>query len=235
MAALIKTRDPRRLFQDPAARLWLGVDQFRDLPLPHQRRGLRPGGGVREQHLDVARAHILGVHLVRRSDVAGDPAHDVDLVTVVKARRRQPFGVVDAQRDLGEIPRRATCGPGKDHVFHPAAAHRGRAIFAHHPTERLQQVGLATAVRPHDTGQPVVDHELCRIDKALEARESDLGETQNPPARFRLNPQGGGAPVLSQRPAASYRGSVGLIHKILQVRHGKTPDPTPFFTRDWAA
>ena len=60
--ARIKARDARRLFQNPPPRLGLGRDQFRNLPLPHQRRGMRPGRGIGEQHLHVARPRLARVH-----------------------------------------------------------------------------------------------------------------------------------------------------------------------------
>ena len=43
MPALIETRDPCRLFQNTAARLWLGVDQLGNLALSDQGWRMRPG------------------------------------------------------------------------------------------------------------------------------------------------------------------------------------------------
>ena len=77
VAALVKTGNPRRLFQNPAARLGLGVDQLRYLPLPHQRRRMRPGRGVRKQHLHVAGTHFLAVDAIGAAGIAGDAAGDV--------------------------------------------------------------------------------------------------------------------------------------------------------------
>ena len=169
MAALIQARDASGLFQNAATALRLGVNQLGNLPLPHQSGAMRPGRGIGEKHLHIAGAHILAVHLIGAADIAGDPAYDFKRVLLVKPRRRQPVTVVEVQRHLGEV----ACGPGggsgEDHIFHAAAAHGGRAVFAHHPSQRFEQVGFATAVRPHDPGQPVGDDEVGRVHKAFEA------------------------------------------------------------------
>jgi hypothetical protein len=65
---------------------------------------------------------------------------------------------------------------GKDHVFHPVATHRGRAAFAHYPAHRLKQVRLAAAVGSDNTGQPVRDHQIGRVDKAFETIEPEPGK-----------------------------------------------------------
>ena len=155
MAALVEPGNARSLFQNAAAAFRLGVDQLCNLPLPDQRRAMRPGGGIGEEHLHIPRPDILAVHLVGAADIAGDAAHDLKRVLFVKARRCQPVAVVEMQRHFGKVTRRARGGPGKDHVFHAAAPHGGRAVFAHDPPQGFEQVGFAAAVRPHDPGQPV--------------------------------------------------------------------------------
>ena len=175
---LIKAGNSRRLFQNPAPRLGFGIDQFGNLALPHQRRAVRPGRGIGEQHLDIARPHIAGVDFVGRSGIAGNPARYLYLVRLVETGRCQPVLVVDHQGHFGEIARRTAGGSCEDHIFHAAAAHRGRPVFAHHPAQRLQQVGLATAVRPDDTRQPLVDHQVGGVHKAFEAIQSQPVETQ---------------------------------------------------------
>jgi hypothetical protein len=93
VATLVEPRDPGGILQHAAAVLGLGVDEFRDLPLPHQRRGMRPGGRVGEQHLHVARAHVLAVELVGAARVAGDPADDVDVIGVVEPGGRERWAL----------------------------------------------------------------------------------------------------------------------------------------------
>jgi hypothetical protein len=176
VAALIETRDARRLLEDAPPRGGLGVDELRNLPLPHEGRRMRPRRGIGEQHLHVAGTDVLRVGLVGAARVACDPAHDVEHVAVVEARGCEAFGVVDGQHDLGEVARRAPGGAGEDHVLHPAAAHGRGAVLAHHPAQRLEQVRLAAAVGAHDAGQTVRDHHLGRVDEAFEPIEAKAGE-----------------------------------------------------------
>ena len=178
MPPCIQTTDPGRLFQHPAAGFGFGVYQFRNLPLPHQSRGMRAGRGVGKQHLHVTRPHFFGVQLVGRPGIAGDPAHNFDLIGIVKTRRGQPFRIIHHQRHFSEMPRAAGGGTVKDHVLHPAATHCGGAVFAHHPPHRFQQIGFAAAVRANHTGQPVVDHQIGGVHKAFEAVQPQPGKAQ---------------------------------------------------------
>ena len=98
------------------------------------------GRGIGKKHLHVAGAHVPGVRLVGGTRIAGDASYNFKIVLIIEARRRQTFGIVDGDRHLGEIARRPRGGAGKDHIFHPVAAHRGGAVFAHHPAQRLQKV-----------------------------------------------------------------------------------------------
>ena len=74
VAAAMQARDPGRLLQDPPAVLRLGGDQFGDLALAHQGRRVRAGGGVGEQQLHVARAHLAAVDAVGGALAAVDAA-----------------------------------------------------------------------------------------------------------------------------------------------------------------
>jgi len=48
--------------------------------------------------------------------------------------------------------------------------------LAHDPAQRLDQIGLAAAVRADHTGQPVLDQEIGRLDEGLEAEQAQLVE-----------------------------------------------------------
>ncbi len=175
---LVEARDPCGLLEHPTARLGLGVDQLGDLPLADQRRRMRPGRGVRKQDLHVARARFAAVGAVSAPGVAGDAPHDLERIVVVEARRRPPLRIVERQRHLGVAPRRPRAGAREDHVLHAVAPHHARPAFAHHPAQRLQQVGLAAAVRSDHARQPGRDDQLGRIDEALEAEQAQAGELQ---------------------------------------------------------
>ena len=220
VAALVKARDARGFLEDPAPVLRLGVDQLGDLPLPHQRRRMRPGRGVCEEHLHVARAHVLGVHLVSRANVAGDPPDDLELVLIVETRRGEPVAVVDGQRHLGEVPGGARVGACEDHVFHARAAHRLGAVLAHHPAQRLEQVGLAAAVRADDSRQPVGNDEIRGINEALEARQSKPCELHCRVLIPKLAPNLPPRRDPSQTVCTGCGGRLPVVHKILrELRH----------------
>ena len=174
MTTLVQARDTRSLFKDAAAVLWFGVDQFRNLALPNQSGRMRTGGGVREQHLNVARTYVFAVRFIGAAHIARDATHDFQLVLIVEPRRGQPVAIIDMDRHFSKISGRARGGTCEDHVFHPAAAHRGGAVFAHDPSQRFQQVGLPTPIRPDNTGQAVRDHQIGRVNKAFETCQTEL-------------------------------------------------------------
>ena len=178
----VKPRNPCGFFQDAASGTRLGRDQFGDLALPHQCRRMRPGRGIGEQHLHVPRPHLLAVGAKGRSGIAGDPAHDLDLIGLVETRGGKAFGIVDDNGHFGIAAGGARGGACEDHVLHPAAAHGRGTVLAHHPAQRLQQVRLAAAVRPHDAGQTVVDDEVRGVHEALETVEAKAGESHGCPA-----------------------------------------------------
>ena len=183
MAALIQTRDPCCFFQNPTPRFGLGVDQLGYLPLPHQCRAMRPGRGIGKQHLHIARAHILAVDLVGAACIARDPAGDVERVRIVEPRRGKAFAIVDLQADFGEMARAARVRSGKDHIFHSATAHGGRAILAHDPAQRFQQIGFAAAIGTNHASQTRMNHQIRGVREALEAVKTqtiELHALKNP-------------------------------------------------------
>ena len=107
MPALIEARDPGRILEHAAAIAGAGVDQLADLALPHEGGRLRPRRGIGEKNLHVARTQLAPVEAKGRARLARDAARDLDLVGVVEALRREAFGIVDQQRDLGEVARGA--------------------------------------------------------------------------------------------------------------------------------
>jgi hypothetical protein len=138
---------------------------------------MRAGCRVGEQQGDVLGADVAPVDAIGRSRAALDPAHDLGLVALD----------LGEDRDFGEIACRALVGAGEDDVVHPGAAHRLRAVLAHRPAQRLEQVGLAATVGADHAGQPRFDAEIGRVDEALEPRQ---------PQPFYLHPANG-PPALS--------------------------------------
>ena len=84
MAPGMKSGNACSLFEHPAALLGLGLDDLADTPLVHQRRRARAGGGVGEQDLDVAGAHLAAVEPIGRALLAFDAARHFEQVVAVE-------------------------------------------------------------------------------------------------------------------------------------------------------
>ena len=171
---LIEAGDACGFLKDAAAGFGAGVDQLRDLSLPDERGGMRPGGGVGKEHLHIAGAHVFAVGFVSRPCVTGDAADDLKIVEIVEPRRGQPLGIVDLQGDFGKVAGGAGHGTCENHVLHAGAAHGFGAVLAHDPAQGLQQVRLAAAIWPDHAGQPVGNDQLRGVHEAFEAVQSEF-------------------------------------------------------------
>ena len=172
MPAGMQAGDAGGFFQHAAALFGLGLDDLADAALMHQRGRARAGGGVGEQDLHVAGAHLAAVDAVVRAGLALDAARDLDDVLVVEGGRRRASRVVDGDRDFGIVARRARIGAGEDHLVHRRGAHGFVRGLAHHPAQRFDQVRLAAAVRTDHAGKPRLDQKIGRLDERLEADQA---------------------------------------------------------------
>ena len=176
VAALVEAGDAGGLLEDAAAGLGAGVDELGDLALADEGGRLRAGGGVGEEHGDVAGARLAAVGAVGGAGLAGDAADDLELVVVVEAGGGAAVAVVEGEGDLGVVARGAGARAVEDDVLHAVAAHDRGAVLAHDPAQGFEQVRLAAAVRADDAGQARRDDELGGVDEALEAEEAQAGE-----------------------------------------------------------
>ena len=166
--------DAGRLFEDAAARLRLGGDDLADLSLPHHGGGARARRRIGEQELDVAGAGFASVDAVGGAGVPLDAACHFEHVRIVEGGRRPPVGIVEDEPDFGDVSRRPRPAAREDHVVHAGGAHVARGILAHHPTQGLDEIRLAAAVRPDDPRQPRLDDEIRLVDERLEAEEAQF-------------------------------------------------------------
>ena len=134
----------------------------------------RAVGGVGEQNLDIAGAHVAAVDAIDRAGLALDAAGDFQQLAVVHRRRRGAIGIVDRHRHFGVVARRAVAGTGEDHRVHVGGAQRLVRGLAHRPAQRLDQVRLAAAVRPDDTDQIAGQVDRSGVDEGFETDEFDL-------------------------------------------------------------
>ena len=85
-------------------------------------------------------------------------------------------GIIEGERHLAERLALARLRAVEDDVLHIGAAHGLGRLLAEHPADGVGNVALAAAVRPHDTGDAVVEFDLGFVGKRLETVEFYLFE-----------------------------------------------------------
>ena len=145
---------------------------------------MRPGRSVGKQKLDVVGARLAAVDPVRGTAPAPDSPHHLDRRAFVVGKRRVARGVVDRQRNFGEVARRAAARAGEDHIVHLAAAQPLGGGFAHHPAQRLDEIGFAAAIGSDNAGKARLDRQLGRLDKRFEAGEAKALYLHHRPVMF---------------------------------------------------
>ena len=178
LLALAVLEDAGGLLDEAAPVLRRRVQDRVELALADDDVHLAADAGVAQQLLDVEQAARAAVDGVLRAAVAEHRAADRDLGVV---DRQRPVGVVDRQLHLGAAQRRATGRAGEDDVLHLAAAQRLGALLAHHPGERVDDVGLARAVGPDDAGDAGLELQRRGGREGLEALERQALEVQRAP------------------------------------------------------
>src|SRR5207237_9069980 len=109
------------------------------------------------------------VNLVLAVAVTEQPPRDRDLSESGVLRRHQPAVVLEGERDLRHPGGGPRFRPGKDHVFHRAAAQVLRALLAHRPADGIHHVALSAAVGAHHAGDAVIEGEDHTVGEGLEA------------------------------------------------------------------
>ena len=170
LLALAVLEHARGLFDDRPPGLGARVQDLVELALADDDVHLAAETAVGEEVLDVEQA--AGVAVDRVLALAGAEHQPADRHLGVVDRQRA-VGVVDGERDLGPTQRRAGGGAGEDDVFHLAAAQRLRALLAHHPGERVDDVGLARAIRADDAGDAGLEAERGGGRERLEAAQGE--------------------------------------------------------------
>ena len=180
------------LFEQKSAFGRFGLDQRADPPLADDGSGRPADRGIGEQQLHVARPRLAAVDALGGAAAALDAADDLDVLAVVERKGGVARAVVDRQRHLGEVARRAAAGAAKDHVVHLTAAQPAGRVLAHHPAQRFGEVRLAAAVRSDDAGQARPDRHLGRIGEGFETDEAqpvDLHAAFAPSLRLLRQPR----------------------------------------------
>ncbi len=155
------------LEHDPAL-LGLRRKDLVDLALRHDRVTGATHAGVHEKFLDVLQAAGLAVEIIFAESVAGDAAHDLDLVEIA-AELFLTIG--QQQRDLGKLRRLAGVDALEDDILHLAPAEGLRALLAQHPADGVRDVALAATVGADDGRHTGLETEGCVVGEAFKAVE----------------------------------------------------------------
>src|SRR6185437_4660639 len=176
LAAFLVTRDAGGFFQMDAQLFGPRFDNLRNHALLDDRIAARAEAGAEEQVGDVAAAAAHAVQVVVGLRITADAAFHRDLVEAGVLATQRAVGVVENQLD-GRLPDRFASGrAGKDHVGDRFAAQPAGRAFAHHPADRVDDVGLATAVGAADPGEIGGKVQDGRIDEGLESGQLDGGQ-----------------------------------------------------------
>ena len=177
-AALLVLRDAGRLLEEDAQLLGLRLDHPRDHALLDDRVGPRPEAGAEEDVVDVAAADLGVVDVVGRLAVALQDALHRDLGVLRPLAGGLAEAVVERELDARARHRAALGRAVEDHVLHRLAAQRARAGLAEHPAHRVDDVGLAAAVRADHADELARDIDGRRVDERLESGQFEVREAQ---------------------------------------------------------
>ena len=172
----VKAGNACGIFKNAAALLRLGIHDLADAALLDKGRRASAGRCIFEQQPYIARADILAIDAEGGTGLAFDAPRDFQLVAFVEFGRGTAFGVVYEKDDFGRVARRSVLRAGENDIVHGGAAHALVRCFAHDPAQGLEQVGLAAAIGPDNSGEARLNHELDRFDEGLEAQQP---ETRN--------------------------------------------------------
>jgi len=178
-AALFIARHAGRLFQEHPQLFGLGLDQPVDHALADDGVAARPQAGAQEDVVDVAAADLLVVDVVAAGAVAREHAAHRDLGVGAPLARRASLAVVEHHLDRGARGRLAVARTVEDDVLHGLAAQLGGLGLAQHPAHRVDDVGLAAAVRPHHAHQLAGHGDDGGVDERFEAGEFELGKAHS--------------------------------------------------------
>src|SRR4029450_10319764 len=175
LVALAVLEYARRLLDERAPILRTRRQDRVELALTDHHVHLPADAGIREQLLDVEQPAGAAVDRVLGPTAAEHRPRDRYFGIV---DRQGTIGVVDGQDHLGSAEWRPAGGAGEDDVLHLAAAQALHTLFTHDPGQRVDDVGLARPVRPHDTGDTWLEVQRRRRRERLEASENQRSERQ---------------------------------------------------------
>ena len=154
------------LFEDGAAILGTRGEDGINLALGQDRVTRGAHARAHEETLNVLQAARGLIQEVGVCAVAIGPPRDGDLV---KLRPQGLFAFGEDERHLGHTQRLARVCAVEDDVLHLGATQGTGALLAEHPPDRVRDVALAAAIRPHNSNHPRLEREPRLVREAFEA------------------------------------------------------------------
>ena len=172
MLAPLELAKPCGFLDQVAPVLRPGCEHRVDPPLRHDRVHRAAEADI-GQELDKIRATHGGlVHEVLPLAAAHEATCDRDLVEVDLLTEAAVL-VVEQELDLAMVGRLPGGGAAEQHVVGLLRTQLGRGQRPGRPNDRVGDVRLAGAVRPHDDRDPRLELELDGVDERLEAADPD--------------------------------------------------------------
>ena len=170
MAPAFEAAEAGRLFDQRAPLLGLRGEDRLDLALADDRMHALAEAEVGEDLDQVEPAHGRAVEEVLPLPTAVQPARDRQLGVVDSDR---PVVVVEEQLNLAEVGRTAVGAACEQDIVGLLCAQLVRAEGSRRPADRVGDVRLPGAVRPHDHADARLEANLDRIGKRLETTDLD--------------------------------------------------------------
>ena len=176
-AAILVAGNTGCFFDEQAQFFRLGFDQPRNHALLDDRVAARAKAGAHKDVGNVAATALGAIEEVLILRFARHLATNGNLVVTGVFALQSAVAIVEHQLD-GGLPYRFTrVGAVKNDVGHRLAAQVLGRAFAHDPAHRINDVGLATAVRPHHRTHVGREIDGSRVHKGFEAGQLDAFES----------------------------------------------------------
>ena len=186
-----------------------GVDDRGDTALRYDRRRAGTGTSVGKQQFDFASGLPGLVDAVIRPLAALDPARHADGRVLGVLRWQAAITVRQNKFDLRHVTGGSVRGAIKDDFLHIGTAKLLGPGFTHDPFQRLDDVGFATAIGANYARDSRLDVEIGRVNKALEALNSEFRKRDQMYPRFR--PRVGRPCVRFRCQSPPSHGSSGMV------------------------
>ena len=170
----LEAPEPGGLLDELAPFLGLRAEDLLDAALADDRAHLAAEPDVGEQLDEIRAAHRRAVDEVLPLTAAVQPAHERDL-------RERQLGqravlVVEEELDLAVVGRRTVLPTREEDVVGLLGPQLARSEASGGPEQRIGDVRLAGAVRPDDDGYALLEANLDRVRKRLEAAQLDRSQ-----------------------------------------------------------